>query len=72
MPAPKRRKYRLCMVQVGEPFPNLLGCDLKAEDPMTSLAVDVIEFEVGGASHCLSPVVVLCNDELVVCSISGP
>ena len=68
----RRRKSRSCKGQVGGPFPNLQVCDLKAKDPMTSLVANVIESEVGRASRCLSPVVVLCNDGFVIYSISGP
>ncbi len=58
------------MGQVGKSSPNLLARDFEAEDPMTELVTDVAEFEVGGTKLYLSPVVDLCNDEAVACSVS--
>ena len=66
----RRRRHRSYMGWVGKSSPNLLARDFEAGEPMAELVTDVTEFKAGGTKPCLSPVVDLCNDEVVAYSIS--
>ena len=55
----------------GRAAKNILDRKFKASRPMTKLATGVTEFKVAGAKAYLSPVMDLCNNEIVAWSATG-
>lgn len=61
----RRKKYNSFKGDVGSAAPNLLDRDFDADVPGQKLVTDVTEFKVGGEKLYLSPVLDLCNREIV-------
>ena len=66
----RKGKYKSYKGEVGETAPNLLNRDFTADEPYTKLVTDVTEFMVCGTRVYLSPVMDLCNREILSYDIS--
>ena len=66
----KAKKYNSYQGEVGIIAPNLLKRNFEAEKTFEKLATDVSEFKVGDEKAYLSPVLDMCNGEIVAYSIS--
>lgn len=61
----RMKKYRSYKGQVGRIAPNLLERDFKAEKMNEKWVTDVTEFHLFGEKRYLSPVMDLCNGEII-------
>lgn len=61
----RMKKYRSYRGKVGEIAPNLLNRDFRADKMNTKWVTDVTEFHLFGEKRYLSPILDLCNGEII-------
>ena len=66
----RMKKYRSYKGEVGKIAPNLLDRDFYAEQPDQKWVTDVTEFSLFGEKLYLSPILDLCSEDLISCTIS--
>lgn len=66
----KKKRYNSYQGEFGKVAPNLIDRDFVAEAPFEKLTTDVTQFNVCGKKIYLSPVLDMCNNEILSYSIS--
>ena len=66
----RKVRYRSYKGKVGKAAPNLIDRDFTAEKPYQKLATDVTQMTIGGRKIYLSPILDMCDGEILAYSIT--
>ena len=66
----RKVRYRSYKGEVGKTAPNIIDRDFVAEKPYQKLATDVTQITVGGRKIFLSPILDMCNGEILSYAIT--
>ena len=61
----RKVKYRSYKGEVGKTAPNIIGRDFTADKPYQKLATDVTQMTIGGQKIYLSPILDMCDGEIL-------
>ena len=66
----RKVKYRSYKGEVGKTAPNIIGRDFAADRPYQKLATDVTQMTIEGRKVYLSPILDMCDGEILAYSIT--